>query len=75
MLIEGVDLLGDLAFLEEEGGLVLFGDEDDSLAGDDADGGAGLVDGLDGVLELLEAAVGRESGGLGVVPSGHLNYF
>lgn len=34
MLINGVDLLGDLALLEEDGGLVLLGGKDDSFLGD-----------------------------------------
>ena len=42
MLVDGVDLFGDLALLEEEGGLVLFGGEDDSLLGDDAWMGEGV---------------------------------
>ena len=36
MLVDGVDLFGDLTLLEEEGGLVLFSGEDDPLLGDDA---------------------------------------
>ena len=36
VLVDGVDLFGDLTLLEEEGGLVLFGGEDDPLLGDDA---------------------------------------
>ena len=36
MLVDGVDLFGDLALLEEEGGLVFFGGEDNPLLGDDA---------------------------------------
>ena len=42
MLVDGVDLLGDLALLEEEGGLVLFGGEDNPLLGDDAWMGEGV---------------------------------
>lgn len=34
MLINSVDLLRDLAFLEQDGGLVFFGGKDDALLGD-----------------------------------------
>lgn len=36
VLVDRVDLLGDLALLEQEGGLVLLGGKDHALAGDDA---------------------------------------
>jgi hypothetical protein len=36
VLIDGVDLLGDLALLEEDGSLVLLGGEDDALLGDNS---------------------------------------
>jgi hypothetical protein len=36
MLVDGVDLFGDLALLEEERGLVFFCGQDDALFGDDS---------------------------------------
>ena len=78
VFIDGVDFIWDFAFLEKKRWLVFLGYEDNSLSGDDSDGGAGFVDGLDSVLDLLESAVGGKSCSFGVISARHfkknLNY-
>ena len=52
--------------LELWGGLLLDA-EDDGVGAADADGGVALADGLEGVLDLEEVAVGGEDGDRAVV--------
>lgn len=61
MAVDGGDsLVG--AGLQELGGHHLFDGEDDAVLAVDADGGAAILDGLDGVLDLEVAAVRGEDG-------------
>ena len=57
---------------------MFLGYEDNSLGGDDSNGRACFVDGLDSVLDLLESAVGGESCSFRVISARHfkknLNY-
>jgi hypothetical protein len=54
----------------ELGGGLLLDAEDDGVDAADADGGVALADGLQGVLDLEEVAVGGEHGDRAVV-AGH----
>jgi len=54
----------------ELGGGLLLDAEDDGVDAADADGGVALADGLEGVLDLEEVAVGGEDGDRAVV-AGH----
>lgn len=57
MVSESEDLVGVLALLKQLGGGLSFGDEDDSVLADDAQGGPCVVDGLEGVLDLADLAL------------------
>ena len=58
---------GKLPGVLELGGGLLLDAEDDGVGAADADGGVPLADGLEGVLDLEEVAVGGEDGDRAVV--------
>lgn len=73
VVVEDVELLGRRVLLEELGGDFALGGEDDAVLGEDTDGGAGVGDGLEGVLDLVQPALWREDGSSGIVAARHLD--
>ena len=71
VVAELVGLLGGFGRGEEAGRDALLAGHDDAVLGQDADASTGVVDGLDGILDLVEPTLGAEGGGGGVVPTGH----
>ena len=71
VVAELVGLLGGFGRGEEAGRDALLAGHDDAVLGQDADAGAGVVDGLDGILDLVEPTLGAEGCGGCVVPTGH----
>ena len=63
-LVQGVELLGRRVLLQELAGDLALGGEDDAVGGQDAQGGAGVGDGLEGIFDLVQTALGREDGRL-----------
>jgi hypothetical protein len=64
VLVEGVQLLGGGVLLEQLGCDLALGGEHDAVAREDAEGGAGVGDGLERVLDLVQPAFRREDGRL-----------
>jgi hypothetical protein len=64
VLVERVELLGRRVLLEQLGGDLALGGEHDAVAREDAERGAGVRDGLERVLDLVQPALGREDGRL-----------
>lgn len=58
-----VRLLGGASLHEQLGGHLALGREHDAVRAAQADARAGVGDGLDGVLDLVQAALGGEGGG------------
>ena len=71
VLVEVVDLLRVEDLVQQLVGVPPLGGQDHPVGGQDAQAGAGVADGLHGVLHLVEAALGGEDGGAGVVAAGH----
>ncbi len=72
VVVEDVDLLGGGVLVQQLGGHLALGGQDDAVGGQDADDGACLGDGLQRILDLVESALGREGDDLGVVSARHL---
>lgn len=64
-LVENVELLGRRVLLEQLRRHLALGSQDDAILGQDSNGGSGMGDGLQGVLDLVETAFWREDGCLG----------
>lgn len=65
ILVQDVQLLSGGVLLEQLGGDSALGGQDDAVLGQNANGGAGMGDGFEGVLDLVETTFGREDGRLG----------
>jgi hypothetical protein len=63
-LVDGVELLGRGVLFEELGSDLALSCQNDSVLGQDTDGRASVRDGLEGIFDLIETALGREDGGL-----------
>lgn len=62
ILVQDVQLLGGGVLLEQLGGDTALGGQDDAILGQNANGGAGMGNGLEGVLDLVETTFGGEDG-------------
>ena len=71
VLVQVVDLLRVESLVQELVGVSSFGSQEDAVLGQHAEAGAGVTDGLHGVLHLVEPALGAEDGRSGVVASSH----
>ncbi len=71
MAVDLVDLLHRRGLDQHRGQTLLHG-QDHALRGGDADGGRAQLDGLDGVLHLEQAALGREGVDAAVVVTASL---
>jgi hypothetical protein len=61
-LIENVQLLGGRVLLQQLARDLALGGEDNAVAGEDTEGSTGVGDGLERILNLVEAALGGEDG-------------
>lgn len=66
-LVENVELLGRRVLLEQLRRHLALSSQDDAVLGQYSDGGSGMGDGFQGVLDLVETAFWREDGCLGRV--------
>lgn len=64
-LVQNVELLGRGILLKQLRRHLALSGQDDAILGEDADGCAGVGDGLEGIFDLVEAAFGGEDGCLG----------
>ena len=65
LLIQDIELLSRGVLLEELGSDLALGGEDDAVLGQNANGRAGVRDGLEGIFDLVQTPVGGEDGCLG----------
>lgn len=56
VLVENVELLGGGVLFQQLGGYPALCGQDDSILGQDADGGTGVRDGFKSVLDLVETS-------------------
>lgn len=64
ILIQNVQLLGGGVLFQQLGCHAALGGQDDAILGQDANGCAGVRNGLEGILDLVETAFGGEDGSL-----------
>jgi hypothetical protein len=62
VLVQDVELLCRCVLLQQLGCDLALGGEDDAVLGEDTDGGTGMGDGFQGILDLVETTFGGEDG-------------
>lgn len=60
LLIENVELLGRCVLLEELGGDLALSSEDDTILGEDTDGGTGMGNSFQSIFDLVQTTFGGE---------------
>lgn len=69
ILIQDIQLFGTSVLLKQLAGHLALCGQDDAVGCEDAEGGAGVRDGFQCILDLVEPALGGENGRAAVVPA------